>query len=205
MTVRVTTAPLAELFLQRLERREVGRTHRRARLHLESRNRAIGLAVLVHREFDRRKQPRCFLDFVEDDGTGEIPDEPGRVGGGEGERGGVIEGEVLGSPPGGHRLSQGSFARLPRAVEQHDWGCRSWPAARRIQCCAESWSNNHRLMGNLQNSLEHFAARSSMRNSRPHGPNTCSSPPAATTSKRRSPEANVSNTARPANGSRSSC
>ena len=85
------------------------------------------LAVFVHCQLDGGEQVRGLLDFVEDDGAGEIADETGRVACREGERGGVIEGEVLGARLGGQGLGQSGLAGLARAVEQHDRGIGHGP------------------------------------------------------------------------------
>ena len=68
------------------------------------------LTVLVHCQLNGGEQVRSLLDFVEDDGPGEIADETRRGTRSEGERGEVIEGKVLGSRPGDQGLGQGVLA-----------------------------------------------------------------------------------------------
>ena len=78
------------------------------------------MTIPIDRQLDGWKQVRCLLNFINHHRTGEIADEPGRVASGQRERGGIIQGEILTSGRGRQLLSQRGFARLPRAVEQHD-------------------------------------------------------------------------------------
>ena len=78
------------------------------------------MTIPIDRQLDGWKQVRDLLDFIDHDRPGEVADEPGRIAGSQGKRGGIIQGEILASGRGRQLLRQRGFARLPRAVEQHD-------------------------------------------------------------------------------------
>ena len=81
-----------------------------------------GAPILVHGEFDGRKQVGSLLYFVDDDRSGQIADKAGWVADRRGLSHGVVEREILGSGLAGEGLRQGCLAGLPSTIEQDNRG-----------------------------------------------------------------------------------
>lgn len=81
---------------------------------------AAGHSMLVHGQLDGREQVRGLLDFIEDDRSGKVSDEPGRIRGGQREGGGIVEGEVGGTGTLADGLSESGLTGLAGPVEEDD-------------------------------------------------------------------------------------
>jgi len=81
-----------------------------------------GLTVPVHREFDGREQVRRFLDFVEDDRTGQVADKADRVAGRRGMGGRIVENEILCARLLSKGLGQSGFPGLAGSIEEDNRG-----------------------------------------------------------------------------------